>query len=39
MVYRADTDNIKKNVNFTYTPETRKIEFEKWEKIPHVVKI
>ena len=35
MVYRADTDNIKKNVNFTYTPVTRKLEFGKWEKIPH----
>ena len=35
MVYRADTDNILKNVNFTCTQETRKLEFEEWEKIPH----
>ena len=35
MVYRADTDNILKNVNFTCTQETRKLEFEEWENIPH----
>ena len=36
IVFRADTGNIRKIVNFTYTQETRKLEFEKWAKIPHL---
>ena len=34
IVFRADTDH-RKIVNFTYTQQTRKLEFEKWAKIPH----
>ena len=36
IVFRANTDNIRKIVNFTQTEETRKLEFEKWAKISHL---
>ena len=39
IIFRANTDNIRKIVNFTYTEETRKLEFEKWAKFFTLVKI
>ena len=36
IIFRANTDNIRKIVNFTQTEETRKLEFEKWAKISHL---
>ena len=33
--FRVDTGNNRKIVNFTCSQETRKLEFEKWAKIPH----
>ena len=35
IVFRADTDNIRKIVSFTYTEEAKKIEFETWAEIPN----
>ena len=35
IVFRTDTDNIRKIVNFTYTQETRKLELEKLSKMSH----
>ena len=36
IIFRANTDNIRKIVNFTQTEETRKLEFEKQAKISHL---